>query len=406
MLLVFNELTPVISTGVFVSSSDGHGGGGGGAFFALRSCHRLLHGDDSGEFFSPDYLCSNPSLWCNWTVQVDPGKRIHLHLEDLTPDDACHLKQDEIHVDDPAARSGGHKVLQKCWREAKYTSSSDTLQVVLLIGGWPHLPYRGFYGRYHAFGPPVMYNPQDVSESEPGLAPELDGEQMESDSSEHPPTAHSDVFDYYDSAMTAELPWGPEGPEEAADTDAEIVSVSTADVNECGTQLVLCDVNADCVNQFGSYSCRCRPGFLDQSRLGSGGTVCMDVAAAGCGSGLSAETKGIYVLFFLLSSFILMLLAAAGALYRRHHRGMFLVRCHSSSSVSPPDPNNNQHHHHDGYSSPHDADLPPPPLPARGPREGWPQVKERCPAMDLPLLRFSPLLPPDGYLEPREGGKM
>uniref|UniRef100_A0A3B4V1J4 CUB domain-containing protein n=1 Tax=Seriola dumerili TaxID=41447 RepID=A0A3B4V1J4_SERDU len=657
---------------------DGHGGG---AFFALRSCHRLLHGGDSGEFFSPDYLCSNPSLWCNWTVRVDPGKRIHLHLEDLTPDDTCHLKQDEIHVDDPAARSGGHKVLQKCWREAKYTSSSDTLQVVLLIGGWPHLPYRGFYGRYQAFGPPVMYNPQDVSESEPGLAPELDGEQMESDSSEHPPTAHSDVFDYYDSAMTAELPWGPEGPEEAADTDAEfgenlhpasgnyshvnpslaeptapsstqgtsrwgrgvahtpsglsdsavhpespqqqlqeddrqnrelkptdrsdrsgaavrrnveeasarpeddrdeqnrsevvkpaagsdgenrtevgeasdqrpsssegpepgeteqthphpnmveplsdhrgnlnvknhseiphlpgdhlfeaavevnfsqdleepwdnlarslllsvkasiseqlealhtplsmsskrikrlnagvlyilwlqigqgpgsqqvhravhaamqgliatsvglrgthskavIVSVSTADVNECGTQLVLCDVNAECVNQFGSYSCRCRPGFLDRSRLGSGGTVCMDVAAAGCGSGLSAETKGIYVLFFLLSSLILMLLVAAGTLYRRHHRGMFLVRCHSSSSVSPPDPNNNQHHHHDGYSSPHDSDLPPPPPPARGPREGWPQVKERCPAMDLPLLRFSPLLPPDGYLEPREGGKM
>lgn len=92
---------------------------------------------------------------------MDPGKRIHLHLEDLTPEDACHLKQDEIHVDEPAAHSGGHKVLQQCWREAKYTSSSNALEVVLLIGGWPQLPYRGFYGRYQAFGPPVIYSPQD-----------------------------------------------------------------------------------------------------------------------------------------------------------------------------------------------------------------------------------------------------
>nr|XP_019964802.1 PREDICTED: uncharacterized protein LOC109643978 [Paralichthys olivaceus] len=184
---------------------------------------------------------------------------------------------------------------------------------------------------------------------------------------------------------------------------AVIMSVSTADVNECGTQLVLCDVKAECENQFGSYSCRCRPGFLDVSRLGSGGTVCVDVAAAGCSSGLSAETKGVYVLFFLLSSLILMLLAAAGMLYRRHRRGTFLVHC---SGISPPDPNNNRHHH-DGYSSPSDSDMPPPPPPPRAaPREAWPQVKELCPTVDLPLLRFSPLLPPDVYLEPRQGGKM
>ncbi|XP_071360646.1 uncharacterized protein [Trachinotus anak] len=213
---------------------DGHGGDGS-AFFALRSCHQLLHGD-SGEFFSPDYLCSNPSLWCNWTIWVDPGKRIHLHLEDLTPDDTCHLKQDEIHVDDPAAHSGGHKVLQKCWREAKYTSFSNILEVVLLIGGWPHLPYRGFYGRYQVFGPPVVYNPQEGlsvrdRKTEPlGLigtsefGPVLTGEHMESDLSEHPSPANSDVmFDYSDqhSAMMAELPWEPEEPEEAADTQTE-----------------------------------------------------------------------------------------------------------------------------------------------------------------------------------------
>lgn len=53
------------------------------------------------------------------------------------------------------------------------------------------------------------------------------------------------------------------------------------DVNECGTQLVLCDINADCLDHYGSYSCRCRPGFRDESRLGSGGTTCVDVTAAG-----------------------------------------------------------------------------------------------------------------------------
>lgn len=141
-------------------SSDGQKGDNS-AFFALRSCHQLLHSDGS-EFFSPDYLCSNPPLWCNWTIQVDPGKRIHLILEDLTPDETCHLKQDQIHVDEPAVHSGGHKVLQKCWQEAKYTSSSNTLYIVLLIGGWPTATYRGFYGRYQAFGPPVVYKPQEV----------------------------------------------------------------------------------------------------------------------------------------------------------------------------------------------------------------------------------------------------
>ncbi|XP_034998165.1 uncharacterized protein zgc:66455 [Hippoglossus stenolepis] len=688
-----------------IKPPDGHRGHDD-AFFALQSCHQLLR-SDTGEFFSPDYLCSNPSLWCNWTIQVDPGKRIHLHLEDLTPDDVCHLKQDQIHVDEPLGRFGVHKILQKCWREAKYTTTSNTLNVVLLIGAWPDSPYRGFYGRFQAFGPPVIYNPQDGftvgdETSEPALGPVdvtdfgMNGEQPEPNF--HPSPVNIDpLYDYYDqhSVMMAEQLWQPE---EAADTDAEvsenlhpslgnyshmypltavptapastqgtsrsgrdaaptasshsdspvdpvtpqqhhtqnhqndripaavrrnaeeastvpedvagpekastlpeealilpeealilpeeastgpedesgshgrseeeesaagseqaadsenrpkvseasdqhpsaseteqthphpnmveplsdhrgnmkvrnhsdvphlpgghllevavevnfrqevdeswdnvaaslllsvktliserletlhtsllpkrikrlsagvvfilwlqtrqgpgsdhvhrvvdaaiqslidasvgrrgihrkavIMSVSTADVNECGTQLMLCDVNAECENRFGSYSCGCRPGFLDKSRLGSGGTVCVDVAAAGCSQGLSAETKGVYVLFFLLSSLILMLLVAAGMLYRRHHQGTFLVHCHSSS-ISPPDPNNNRHHH-DGYSS--DSDMPPPPPPPRAaPREGWPQVKELCPTVDLPLLRFSPLLPPDVYLEPRHGGKM
>lgn len=133
-------------------------------------------------------------------------------------------------------------------------------------------------------------------------------------------------------------------------------------------------------------------------------SLCVCCPPAGRCSGLSAETKGVYVLFFLLSALVLALLAVAALLYRRHRRGAFLVRCRS-----PIDPNNNnpnqQHLQDDGYGSPTDSDLPPPPpppLPARGFREGWPQVKERCPALDLPLLRFNPLLPPGGYTQPQE----
>ncbi|XP_018530589.2 LOW QUALITY PROTEIN: uncharacterized protein zgc:66455 [Lates calcarifer] len=635
LLISWKHVAAQVNTKETNKPPDGHGGEDS-AFFALRSCHQLLHADHA-DFFSPDYLCSNPSLWCNWTIQVDPGKRIHLQLEDLTPDDACHLKQDQLHVDDPA---GGHKVLLKCWREAKYTSASNTLSVVLLIAGWPEPPYRGFHGRYQTFGPPVVYNPQELgpvmdgeqehlsadvmydyydqqsammeepdeaadtdtevgenlhsaqenfshvypftavptvpvstqgtSRSGRGVAPTLsvlsdstvhpespqqqqDGQNQETTSTNHSPTAAarrdveetsthpeggrgcrwreqteveypstserpepeethpqpnmveplSDLRGNIDVRNHSEVPHLPgdhlfevavevnlsQDLDESWDglarslllsvktliseqlealhsppsistkrikrlsagvlyilwlqmgqgsgsqqvhravhsamqglvatsvglrglhRKAVILSVSTADVNECGTQMVLCDVNADCVNQFGSYSCHCRSGFLDQSRLGSGGTVCVDMEAAGCSSGLSPETKGVYVLFFLLSSLVLMLLVAAGMLYHRHHHKTFLVRCHSNSSISHPDANdnNNSHQHHDSYSNPADSDLPPPPPPARGPRgrgEGWPQVKERCPAVDLPLLRFSPLLPPNSYMEPREGGKI
>uniref|UniRef100_A0A3Q3E7B0 Uncharacterized LOC109988225 n=1 Tax=Labrus bergylta TaxID=56723 RepID=A0A3Q3E7B0_9LABR len=616
----------------------------GGAFFALRSCHQMLQGY-SGEFFSPDYLCSNPPLWCNWTIKVDPGKRIHLHLEDLTPDDTCHLKQDQVHVDEPVGLFPGHKVLQKCWKEAKFTSFSNTLYVVLLIGGRPGSPYRGFTGRYQAFGPPVFYDPlQEFTLRNRKLEPsaganefEMNREHVESDSQDYSQRVNPDqIYDYYDqhADMTPELPWeekeqtdneplsftqvdehqqralvnyshihpitaGPtvltstqessrsgrgadssdqsepaessqhnqisqptrtpttiqmnietdsKQPEEAAVSEEEnrkvvsvaldqppppsegpepeepepthrhpnmveqlsdhrgnyhlfevavevhfqqdleesseklsmslqqpikavvikklealhsllsvsfkrvkrisvgalcilwlqirqrpgdlqlrravdslqqltttpinirgraeigvIMSMSIADVNECGTQLVMCDVNADCKNHFGTYECRCRSGFRDASRVGTGGSVCADVKEAGCSSGLSSETKVVYVLSFLLSCLILLLLGAAGTLYHRHHQGAFLIRCHSNISHHDPNNNNNNHHRHEG--DPDLTPLPPPP-PAWSFREGWPQVKECLPPVDLPLLRFSPLLQPDGYTEPQEGKKM
>ncbi|XP_013122962.1 uncharacterized protein zgc:66455 isoform X3 [Oreochromis niloticus] len=572
-------------------------------FFALRSCHRLLY-SDSGEFFSPDYLCSNPPLWCNWTIQVDPSKRIHLYLEDLTPDDICNLKQDQIHIDEPVGDLAGHKVLQKCWQEAKYTTSSNILYVVLLIGGWPNPLYRGFYGRYQAFGSPVIFNPgegftetsnesetspglMDLSESGPGTKREqmgygYDEEQlammtelptepkMPADTNtwvdkNNPPSLSGNYTTMPTESVstqrtfrsgredeTTTLSWtvkenitevnqtsvqlpSPSDRQEIQHTDqthpqpnmveplsdhrwnsnmkndsniqhfpgdhlfevaieinfsqdlveswdnlarslllsvkaliskqlealheqlsvsskrikrlhagvlyilwlqvrqgprgmhvhraihsalqgliatginfkgnlrkAIIMSVSTADVNECGTQLVQCDINADCVNQFGSYSCHCRAGFQDESRLGSGGTICVDMKAAGCSSNLSTETKGVYVLFFLLSSLILALLVVAGMLYHRHHWGKFLVRCHSNSSLSPSDPNNN-HQPEENYSNPADSDPPPPSPPAWGPRECWGHVKEQRPVVDLQLLRFNLLHPPDSYMDQQEG---
>ncbi|XP_028315421.1 uncharacterized protein LOC114471070 [Gouania willdenowi] len=524
-------------------SSDG-GGGDPSAFFALRSCHQLLQGP-SGELFSPDYLCSNPPLWCNWTIQVDPGQRIHLHLEDLTPDESCPLKQDQVYVDEPEGHLLGHKVLQKCWREAKFTSSSNTLHVVLLIGGWPSPPYRGFYGRYQTFGPPVGQNimdvyqftvapPQRTSRSgrgvphRPSPPPQSDGEHTELNSSSTPPTTpltnESTASSWgEDKASDATAPpvesrgtthpqpnvvepltdhlmmaaecescswfftdhlfevtlevnvaegvensWEnvarslllsikalmkeqmealhtqlytstkrikrlqsgvlyilwlqvkpPPGGSQvhrdvhsalqtlvtnaaALEGKAAIVSVSTADVNECGTHLVLCDVNADCVNQFGSYSCHCRPGFRDVSRLGLEGMVCSEVEAEGCSGGVSSEAKGVYVLFFILSALLLMLLGVSGLLYRRHHQGAFLVRCSSSSSSISPQDSNNNYRPSSSYSNPGEGELPPPPPPSRGPRDTWSQVKDR----DLPLLRFSSLLPPDGYMDPQHGNKL
>ncbi|XP_057187267.1 uncharacterized protein zgc:66455 [Triplophysa rosa] len=144
-------------TGVEMNRNDGYSSAAGGgreryAFFALRSCHQVLHGE-SGELFSPDYLCSNPPVWCNWTIQVHPGKRVELYLEDFTPSEACHMKSDQIHLDESPAAAGGQRILERCWRKAQYMSVSNTVQVVLLIDGNRPTPYRGFYGRFKAFGP-------------------------------------------------------------------------------------------------------------------------------------------------------------------------------------------------------------------------------------------------------------
>ncbi|XP_077461130.1 uncharacterized protein LOC144077340 isoform X2 [Stigmatopora argus] len=561
-------------------------GDGGTAFFALRSCHQSL-GGQSGDFFSPDYVCANPPLWCNWTIRAQTGKRIHLNLQDLTPDQECHLKRDQVEVNEAAA---ARRVLRGCWREASYTSRSDTLHVILLIGGRPAQQYRGFYARYRTFGPLVADGMADVRDS--GFGP------MVLERERHPTATVFTSLDYSDKASDSSLKksvgvqppnsqdptwsettlsdspykssWTERGtprmlwdlpeplhhltgkrrdvhqadarhlPTEAGGTKMEptktpvsseeqlpgwtlshpnkmeslsdhhgkhnvwnasqdlhqpgdrlfevslevqmsqdhnrsqdhldeslmksikalvlqhldglriplnlsfkrikrlrlgelyimwlnagrggtevydavhrglrqllgrtvarganprhatVASVSVGDVNECGTQLALCDANADCLDQFGSYRCRCKDGFRDESHLGPRGTVCVDPKAKDCDGGPSGETKGVYVLFFLLSALLLISMTTACALYRRHRRGAFLIKGSPRGYVD------------DTYAGAGDPALPPPPPPCRSPLDQWPLHKERCGNVDLQLLRFGPLTPSDIYTDPQDGGK-
>nr|XP_023680863.1 uncharacterized protein LOC111850810 isoform X1 [Paramormyrops kingsleyae] len=609
----------------------------GNAFFALRSCHQVLHGD-SGEFFSPDYMCSSPPLWCNWTIQVKPGMQVHLHLEDLTPADACHHKNDQIHLDESPS-SGRQRILHRCWGKTVYKSQSSTLHVVLLIGGNPRPPLRGFHALYRALWPEHIKEPthnereglewnektkpslmkggDDLRVTEPSMiafsstvslgfglpglptsnppatvsqretedeivehplgsvwnsegmwshlrsttdgstvsastpkdlshrravpvivtakhgvllsenspasrgrpfqstppevwrstahnfeSPEMEtltGRTMKGSWDEHTarqlPVLHSTDSPFnargsqmrgeWDesgrmtpelapslerSANSTQLPHLPgdslfevavevyTSPRKAGSLDhmllslrksvenigvqvqgelgfdlqlkaissertkrlhagmlfimwvqftggfdstrvydslsqalrrllrkevrpganrrfnGTIASITTEDVDECRTQLLSCDVHADCINLFGSYACRCQPGFEDMSPLDFGGMICLDPTA----SSRAAPTEvlgALYAMCFLLSLFLLILLCIAVALYRRHHRGGFLMPCGR-------------------YGGGEDANHLPPPPPVRRPRDGWESAKDSCPSGGLPLIRFSSLLPP------------
>ena len=43
-----------------------------------------------------------------------------------------------------------------------------------------------------------------------------------------------------------------------------------ADLDECNTHTYTCDVNADCVNTVGSYSCNCRAGYTGSGQTCNG----------------------------------------------------------------------------------------------------------------------------------------
>lgn len=651
-ILILIYLTRLINSAE-INRNNGLASAGGGreqyAFFALRSCHQVLHAD-RGEFFSPDYLCSNPPVWCNWTIQVHPGKRLELYLEDFTSPDTCQMKSDQIHLDESPA-AGGQKVLERCWRKARYTSVSNTVQVVLLIDGNQPAPYRGFYGHYKSFGPldtpDLVYEdiPIDVlaaafsdgdetdtvTDAPPGLntqtttsglsrsvtfgstsvtsglpfgkrefwekipgdstmdsAPRILPSGYDSDvasdddayyannfsatsqeaagrwaaepqqnhsesgpapirpryqaaythltdtispneavkpsamrrnvdaqthSSDEPDRAKmaSDVGkvrvgqrdDWEDTSMkttvtessitldtqpkllrkskekahyqqtvgnvthSSHLPGElllevgvevllePEHHEQSSSfrsalktmlreacghftlksldfkrlkklssgvffivwlrfekaavgdlqsrlqglqdrtirsqtstTQGVIASVSTEDINECETQMVVCDAHAECVNQFGSYSCHCLYGYRE------GSSVCVESAEHYC-SGMSSPRilQGVYAICCLLVFLILLLLLVMFYLYRRHFRGAFLPRCQKISVSSVVDAvasnNDNNNTGNDGIGANQSRFLPPPP-PMRMPKDGHR-------SLDLPLLRFSSLVPPDGF---------
>ncbi|XP_039541587.1 uncharacterized protein zgc:66455 [Pimephales promelas] len=664
ILLILIYLTRLINSAE-INRNDGQAFAGGGreqyAFHALRSCHQVLHAD-SGEFFSPDYLCSNPGVWCNWTIQVRPGKRVDLYLEDFTTADFCQLKSDQIHLDESPSAAGGQMVLERCWRKARYTSVSNTVQVVLLIDGNLPVPYRGFYGRYKAFGPldnpdlmfdgaveaaldgdevdavtdapPALNNqttshlpgsgasetPSETNELHYGireswekspadssmdsaprvLASGYDGEDSSDDDAYYddsfsltsqegasrwapdtqqnqPGSGPSRIRSRYQAAHThladtlsahtrmpriwteavkpvalspsatrrnvdaqarasdetepdrakmasgvGEVRWVRVGQRddgedvsmettgtESGDTQPKlhrrskgkahyqqtpgnlthyshlpgellleagvevrlepehhegspslrsaledmileacglltlksqdfkrlkklssgvffivwlrfqkatvgdvqsalrelqgrtiksqtsrtqgvIASVSTEDINECKTQMVVCDAHAECMNQFGSYSCRCLHGYR------KGASDCAAFAEPDCND-TSAPTilRGVYAICGLLVFLILLMLLVILYLYRRHFRRVFLLRCQKTSissvvnAVANGDDDNNNTGNDDG-SGVNLSRFPPPPPPMRFPKDGHR-------SLDLPLLRFSSLVPPDGY---------
>uniref|UniRef100_A0A3B1IE69 EGF-like domain-containing protein n=1 Tax=Astyanax mexicanus TaxID=7994 RepID=A0A3B1IE69_ASTMX len=360
----------------------------GSAFFALRSCHQIL-GGDSGEFFSPDYLCSSPALWCNWTIQVPRGKRVKLYLEDLTPDYTCHLKMDQIHLDESPVAAGGAQILERCWQSARYTSISNTVHVVQLIGPNPNPPHRGFYAQYQAFGP-----------VEPPPAPTVGGECV-GRWGEGGWVVLSDgvlliLWVQFGSGQNEELQStlqnlkGKSIKPHGANSHGTVSSISVEDINECETRLVMCDVNAECVNEFGSYSCHCLHGYSP----GLGGAMCVDPKTEDCSRASFPEL--LYVVCVLLGFLIALLLLVLGVIYRRYHRGAFLPHCHSSSTRSftaaASDANNNSNSDCglNGGSDPCSSRPLPPPPPLRLPREP-PN------SLDLPLLKFTPLAPSGGF---------
>ncbi|XP_030052022.1 uncharacterized protein LOC115465589 isoform X2 [Microcaecilia unicolor] len=57
---------------------------------------------------------------------------------------------------------------------------------------------------------------------------------------------------------------------------ATLVSISVEDVDECRLTIHVCDKQAACLNEFGTYSCHCKRGYEDRSPAASG-TLCVSI---------------------------------------------------------------------------------------------------------------------------------
>ncbi|XP_041108933.1 uncharacterized protein LOC121317261 [Polyodon spathula] len=111
--------------------------------------------------------------------------------------------------------------------------------------------------------------------------------------------------------------------------NALVSSVSTEDVNECSTEMLLCDAHADCFNEFGTYTCRCQEGFEDRSRAGSGGTICVNVAGSKSPTLLETLTG----FGFVLIVFLLFFMVVVAVVYKRQQQGTFVVHCENLESA-------------------------------------------------------------------------
>lgn len=55
-------------------------------------------------------------------------------------------------------------------------------------------------------------------------------------------------------------------------------STVCADINECQSGLHDCDINAQCINQVGTYYCKCNPGFTGDGQVCENAFSCHNVA--------------------------------------------------------------------------------------------------------------------------------
>ena len=55
-------------------------------------------------------------------------------------------------------------------------------------------------------------------------------------------------------------------------TDKELLMLclTVADLDECSTYTYNCDVNANCLNTVGSYSCTCKAGYTGNGQICNG----------------------------------------------------------------------------------------------------------------------------------------
>ncbi|XP_038252711.1 uncharacterized protein LOC119853566 isoform X2 [Dermochelys coriacea] len=62
----------------------------------------------------------------------------------------------------------------------------------------------------------------------------------------------------------------------------QMALLSVRDVNECNSGIGMCGDEADCLNEDGTYLCRCKKGYEDRSRMKSG-TLCVRIPQSGIG---------------------------------------------------------------------------------------------------------------------------